>query len=436
MRLSRYLKIYPEPSGPGRLLLYSTSRGSSVLMSTTMLRALEEGTLPPADQETLVRLGMLVPDPDAEREAMRLAIDDANLRSSVSSAMVVLNLDCNLACSYCYEGGLKGRRYMTSATAGLLAEVLERDHVGRGMSINLAFYGGEPLMSTDLIGAISSRLRASTAEAGTDFSFTLVTNGTLLTRKTVDMLRPLGLKGAKITLDGPRENHDRFRPFISGKGSYDSIIGNLREVCDLIGISVGGNFTRDNYRQFPLLLDDLLREGLTPERIASIQFAPVTKSRGDYPLPEFNDGCAATDEQWFMEATSFLREEILKRGYRTRRMAPAPCMIESSHDMVVNYDGTLFKCPAFLGRPEMAIGSLSEGIGDYADSHGLELWKTDECLDCAYLPLCFGGCRLLTLLRDDAIDAVDCRRAYLDATLEGFVRQDLMYQPKRSGRRH
>jgi uncharacterized protein len=436
MRLSRYLKIYPDHSVPGRLLLYSTSKGSSVLISASTLRAIEEGTLSPTDQSTLARLGMLVPDGDGERAAMRDAISDANRISTMFRAMVVLNLDCNLACSYCYEGGLKGHSYMAPAMAELLAEVLELDHVHRGLSIDLAFYGGEPLMSTDLIVTLSSRLRTSTTAAGTDYSFSLVTNGTLLTRDTVEILLPLGLTGAKITLDGPRENHDRFRPFVSGKGSYDTIIGNLREVCDIVGITVGGNFTKDNYREFPLLLDDLLREGLTPERIANIQFSPVTKNRGDYPLPEFNDGCAATDEQWFMEASSFLREEILKRGYRTRRMAPAPCMIESSNDMVVNYDGTLFKCPAFLGRPEMSIGSLSEGIGDYAVSHGLDLWKTDDCLDCAYLPLCFGGCRLLTLLRNDAIDAVDCRRAYLDANLERFVRQDLKHQPKRNGRRH
>jgi len=73
------------------------------------------------------------------------------------------------------------------------------------------------------------------------------------------------------------------------------------------------------------------------------------------------------------------------------------------------------------------VGDLKTGFRDYTDSHNLNAWKTDECLDCAYLPLCFGGCRLLKLLRDGAIDGVECRAASLDATLEELILQDLRY---------
>jgi uncharacterized protein len=107
-------------------------------------------------------------------------------------------------------------------------------------------------------------------------------------------------------------------------------------------------------------------------------------------------------------------------------------MIESCNDMVVNWDGTLFKCPAFLGWNDMSIGDLKSGISDYTESHNMDVWKKEECLDCAYLPLCFGGCRFLKLLRSGRIDDVDCRRAYFDGTLEELVKQDLKYQPKRS----
>jgi uncharacterized protein len=195
---------------------------------------------------------------------------------------------------------------------------------------------------------------------------------------------------------------------------------------------VGGNYTRENYREFPRLLDFLLAEGLTPDRISLVKFDPVIRSGGEFPLPEFNKGCASLDEPWLIEASLFLREEILKRGFHTSRVGPAACMIESCNDLVVNWDGILFKCPAFLGWKEMSIGSLESGIRDYTVSHNLDVWKKDECLDCAYLPLCFGGCRYLKLLRNGRIDDVDCRKAFLDETLETFVRQDLKYQTKRS----
>jgi len=76
------------------------------------------------------------------------------------------------------------------------------------------------------------------------------------------------------------------------------------------------------------------------------------------------------------------------------------------------------------------VGSLSSGVRDYRVSHNLDLWKNDECLECPYLPICFGGCRLLPLLRTGAIDAVDCRKAYYDEVLEEILLQDLRYAGK------
>jgi len=432
MHLSRYLKIWSDQNNPDRRLLYSTTRGASVLVPATLLAAIEDGTIASADRDALVRLGILIADTDAERREMQEVFARVNRQRRKFSAQVVLNMDCNLACTYCYEGGLKGKRYMSSETAGLLADTIERDHIAHGKGIELIYYGGEPLLSVDLIASLSERLQAATVAREPVYSFRLVTNGTLLTAAIVARLLPLGLAGAKVTLDGPREIHDRFRPFVSGKGSFDLIVGNLKAVCDTITVQVGGNYTQENYRCFPRLLDYLLDEGLTPERIALVKFDPVMKSGGRQIPPEFNEGCASTDEPWLMESSLYLREEIMKRGFHTPRVAPAPCMIEAHDDLVVNYDGTLYKCPAFLGWPELAVGSLATGIDDYTVSHNLNVWKKDECLDCAYLPLCFGGCRFLKLLRDGRIDDVDCRRDFLDETLETLVRQDLHYRPKRT----
>jgi uncharacterized protein len=78
-----------------------------------------------------------------------------------------------------------------------------------------------------------------------------------------------------------------------------------------------------------------------------------------------------------------------------------------------------------MGQEEMQVGTLADGISDYRESHNLDAWKNDECLECAYLPLCFGGCRFFTKLKTGSINGVDCRRAMLDASLETIVRQDV-----------
>jgi uncharacterized protein len=433
MRLSRYVKIYPYPEKPGYFLLFSTRRASVILLNEATLKAAREGTLSPADRETLERLSFLVPEGRDEKEEMRTSFERMNLTSKAFSAMLVMNLDCNLACSYCYEGGLKGKRYMTRETAELFCDFAEKGYLAHGKSVDIDFYGGEPLLSVDLIKCISGRLRSAAAERGLAYSFNLVTNGTLLTGELAGELASLGLKQAKVTVDGPRENHDAFRPFTSGAGSYDAIVRNIKAACDVVRIQLTGNYTSGNYRSFPRLLDQLLAEGVTPDRLALVMFAPITGTMAEYGLPEYREGCDSADEPWLIEASLFLREEILMRGFTTPKVRPASCTIEFSDTAVVNYDGAIYKCPALIGRDDFAVGDLASGIGDYRESHNLDLWKNEECLDCAYLPICYGGCRFLKLLRDGRIDGVDCRKAYLDATLETYIRQELKSKQKPNG---
>jgi uncharacterized protein len=234
----------------------------------------------------------------------------------------------------------------------------------------------------------------------------------------------------KITLDGPKENHDRYRPYKLGVGSFDRIIQNIKETSEIIKIGIGGNFNRENYKSFPILLDYLITEKLTPDKISNVKFDPIMKTGSEFALPDFREGCESINEPWLFEASLFLREEILKRGFNTPKTRPSPCMIEIQDDIVVNFDGTIYKCPGLIGWKDFEVGDLKTGIKEYKKSYNLDVWKKEECLDCEYLPLCFGGCRYMKLLRDGKIDDVDCRKPYLDATLEAFIKQDIKYRLK------
>jgi len=396
------------------------------------MKAIEDGTLAPSDELTLTRLGFLVSDPAVERQEMLDAVAEANRLGNEGRITAVMNLDCNLACSYCFEGNRKGKHYMSAETADMLVDFAAENYLRMDKNIRIDFYGGEPLLSLALIKDISQKLKELSGKRGLDYTFTLVTNGTLLTRKVTEELVALGLKSAKITLDGPRENHDVYRPFVSGKGSFDIILKNIKDVCDLIKVQTGGNYTKENYREFPGLLDLFLAEGLTPDKLSLVMFAPITKTLGEYKMPEFSEGCKSIDEPWLIEAGQYLREEILRRGFKTPKVSPSICMIENEDFLVVNHDGTIYKCPAFIGCEGLDVGDLETGIKDFHESHNLDVWKKDECLDCAYLPLCFGGCRFLKLLQDGTIDDVECRKAYLDATLETFLLQDIKYTRKKN----
>ena len=136
------------------------------------------------------------------------------------------------------------------------------------------------------------------------------------------------------------------------------------------------------------------------------------------------------NEPWLSRAGSLLREETLKRGYKTLTIIPMPCMVEVSSSYVVNFDGIIYKCPAFVGKKDFAVGNIITGIRDYSRSYKLGIWKKKECAECLYLPICFGGCRYMTFVREGSINKPDCKKAYLDNSIEILIKQDIRYNLK------
>lgn len=155
-----------------------------------------------------------------------------------TSLMLILGVTekCNLNCAYCcYSGkfagqrthGLKSMTWEVAKTA--IAAYLASDHAGT--SCPISFYGGEPLLEFNLFQECV-RFAVRTGEAsGKDVRFALTTNGTLLDDETVDFLVEHEFL-VMVSLDGPKEAHDRYRVFTDGRGSFDVIERNLRRFVE------------------------------------------------------------------------------------------------------------------------------------------------------------------------------------------------------------
>lgn len=425
MQVSSYYKSYPCPDKPGRIILIATRRCSVLELSEALLdKVCNDGELSEHERDTMTRLGVLVPDRDAEREEMLTTFSTINSASRHVEITVTLTLECNLACPYCYEDPFRGHFVMSMDTADLLVRRLTERMV-EGLDVSVEFYGGEALLQLKLLKDIAARLAEAAAMHSVKFVFTLFSNGILLTPQVVQQLLPLGLTAIRLTIDGPPDIHNRQRPFVSGAGSFTKIATNLLAIHKLVPVDLGGNYTRGNYRRFVELLDILIEEGIEPAKMKEVSFSPVMPKADGSVAADHSLACACTAEPWAIEANLFLRAEVIRRGFPVAKIKPGACMIEFKNDLVVGYDGSLYKCPVFMGQEGMRVGSLVEGVNDYRESHNLDLWKNDECLECAYLPLCFGGCRFFSKLKSGAVDGVDCRRAMLDASLETIIRQDL-----------
>lgn len=394
-----------------------------------MAERLPDSILLAEDRKILKEAGFLVTSREKEKSDLLGYVDKLNGLNTSLSIKLVMNLDCNLACRYCFEGKRKGSHYMTRETADNFIRFVKKTvrRLEGIREILITYYGGEPLLSREPIISISERLRSFAKSNGLRLKLYLMTNGTLLSKELVKRLKPLGLKEACITLDGPPGIHNSFRPFKAGGGSFDAILNNIRQTHKQLAITLNGNYVKDNFRRFPKLLDYLTGEGIDISRLQSVQFSPVVAENEEFGPAGFHEGCASINEAWFPKASSWLREEILKRKGRQARIAPGLCMMEYRNNFLVNYDGGIYKCPGMIGRDDFKVGDIKTGSRDYRISHNLDNWKNEECLDCAYLPLCFGGCRYMKFVRDGNMAGVDCKKSYLDVTLETVVKQDIKY---------
>jgi len=314
----------------------------------------------------------------------------------------------------------------------------------------LTFFGGEPLLNMPVLYYLSERLHAAAAAREVEFLINIITNGLLLSREMVDRLNPLGLNGIKVTLDGDREAHNRSRPLRGGQGTFDKIIANVREVAPLTRIAVGGNFDVDTADSYPALLDFLAEQDFAP-RLSKVTFKPVIRektaqAKGMIPLTlvaaeggaakplngacmtsagtgvsRVCDTCNFADEQM-----AYLRDETKKRGFSTADgVHMGPCEIHKSHAHTIGPDGSLFACPGFAGEALQSVGHIDGRQDDFrtqASRNFERLSAWEQCHDCAFIPVCAGGCTVAAHNELGDMHAPNCHKPSFEAGVVALAR--------------
>ncbi len=430
MYFTPYLTIHRHHTIAEQVLLFSTKTGALVLLPEEDFAALQNGVTENDYIAPLTDMGFLVADPEAERRQVAKYLEQINHHNPNLTLAIILGMECNFACRYCFEGEQKGKKAMDDQTADQLIAFIKKRFTSGKKKLVLQIYGGEPLLYKKRIIYLAQRLKPFVEEQGGKFSFDLISNGSLLTEKVVEELNPWGLDGVKVTIDGPPENHNHFRPFKSGTESFEVIVRNLKEVCSKTNIRLGGNFTNETYQDFATVLDLLNREGISPDKIERVNFNIVMQVNDTITSNKFMGGCATINEPWLREASLHVRKEVMKRGYPIGEIGPEPCAVEIDDAFTVHYDGSLYKCVTWVGHEQYKIGDIWQGVTEnYQETHHLGHWQQEKkCQKCNYLPLCFGGCRYMAYQRDGHMADVDCKKPFLDATLESMLLQDLCYR--------
>ncbi len=434
---------------------------SDIIALLDRLEEMDTGSLSRDERESLGELaenGFIVASRTAERRAVEAYFRDVRESSDLLRVTVLTTLQCNFACGYCYQGDHGdwngSAEKMSLDTAAHLADWIEtRLDAVRPKKFALMFFGGEPLLNLPVMYDLAERANAATRPRGVPMTISIVTNGLLLTREIVERLLPYGLSSIKVTLDGDRDAHNRMRPLRGGQGTFDRIVNNVRQVAGLCAISIGGNFDESSVDSYPALLQFLRQQEFAPS-IAKVAFKPIIRDnaetrreqrRGGFiPLTSVDatdkplngtcmtvagtstgsgcDACHLMDEKM-----SWLREETRRHGFPTvDGVHMGPCEIHREHSHTVGPDGSLYACPGFTGDKGQSVGHI-DGRDDAQRARArsafdrLAAWK--ECRDCAFIPVCAGGCTAAAHAELGDINKPNCHKRSFEEGVASMARE-------------
>jgi uncharacterized protein len=137
---------------------------------------------------------------------------------------LILTTDCNLRCSYCFERDKKPFDMSDEVAFAAVDFLIQTSRNIKDLTILL--FGGEPMKRFDLIQRIVPYANQKAAEAGKTISWDMTTNGTLIDEERAKWMAEHKIKYL-LSLDGAKEDHDRYRKFPDGRSSYDWIMERL-----------------------------------------------------------------------------------------------------------------------------------------------------------------------------------------------------------------
>jgi uncharacterized protein len=438
MKLSRYTLFVEDYPEAGKSLAYNTRTQGMVAINQEIRALLDElplaiGSVRSEARPILAKLeemGITMRDDADELDIVRDWFQTIRYNSHKLEAYVLTTYYCNFACPYCFEGKEKEKKYLSKEKADEIILWLKK----KAMEVNpekveIVFFGGEPLLNIPVLEYVAKEMQDWLKTTPWHWEFTIITNGALVSEALVDRLNPLGLKSIRITIDGDKEFHDQYRPFLSGKGTFDLIIRNIKAVGHKTKIALAGNFNVNNYESIYGLLDFFEREGLK-EKIALIDFKPITETKEQKSSNSITASSYSCDPG-HSEKMINLKKELIKRGFKTSTALNGGgiCHFKAAdHQVVIDTDGLIFKCPAMVGNSTKAVGTVSdtENITEserYKDFMAFDLveWK-GKCENCQYLPFCAGGCNYHAELQTGSFKNVFCEKDFYDRTIHDFIK--------------
>ncbi|MFH1445129.1 MAG: radical SAM protein [Nanoarchaeota archaeon] len=238
---SKYLNVIPYKSN---VILLSGRTGRIIVCTNNEWKLVKKYLRSPNNNEDFfypfIETGMIV-NKEFDEFAYLLNKTNENRKELIERTYdgsrsggiwLTLGNSCNLKCIYCYLE--KNTSLMSFET---INDALEQFHdgfvKGKLKNAQIAIAGGEPLLYKDRVKHIFIKSKMLFKEDFNKVIFFIITNGTLIDDDLLKFIKTNKINVLfQISIDGNEDIHNKRRMYADGKGTYNTIIKNLKRVAE------------------------------------------------------------------------------------------------------------------------------------------------------------------------------------------------------------
>lgn len=322
---------------------------------------------------------------------------------------------CNMRCTYCFENFQDQKSYKIISEEIIIKSV---DFLVNSNKINyhITFFGGEPLLCGALIKFTIDYANKIAKHRGIFMGYSVVTNGTLLDDKYLNMLNENNVN-IVLSFDGDPIFQDKYRPLTNGKSSYNIIIEYLHNLfVSRKGVQMGHTIVRPTLTKeaIPQLVN--IYNNLVALGCEEISFSLVSAKDSDEYAIDKND-LSVLEEQYSKLADIYMTElkngisrnkffeSILKkihRGYTNEYFCDC-----GKRFIAIGVDGNIYPCEGFIGIDKFTQGNVLDNTLINNNMRMKSIHENEQCQNCWAKYLCGGSCYHEAWMRTDSLDGRD-----------------------------
>lgn len=396
MKESRY--NFYVPLDESKTLVYNAFSNSLIEADPDTVALIKKPNGNTPDQEKLKKLydmGYIIDENFDEITYLRYSSYTEKYGLKALNLTIAPTLKCNFACPYCYEE--EQNVSMDKSLFNKLTALVDK-HAANKESVNIIWYGGEPLLEADTINQLTTLFKEICKKHGVTYSAGIVTNGYLVEDVGLDFFKQNINSYIQITLDGPPHLHDQRRYLKGGHPTFWKIMAGIK-MLDAAGfqLSLRCNTDQSNFAHLNELIAIVKDAGL---KNCNMYLGHVESG---------NKGCSWLDEKYlkvsdFSSSYVEFAQSLAQNGIGNIRGGLYPrrnnnyCGACSINSYVIDPDGDIYKCWSDIGFKSKSMLNLkSEArtaenwINEWSYTM-YDVFALEKCAECKFLPICLGGC--------------------------------------------